>query len=553
MRKQILRKQILSMILCLCIVASLMPQVAQAAVTVTQVTVDQLELPKLGAKPDTTAVAVERTNRKKSSNVYVDKVQWEGELDKNGRFMAGIEYKVTVTVKTKNGARFGDSFRAGFRTDSTLIVGSLSPTATSIDTKKCYWCYTKSVTANELVYYFRFSPLAKSEKAELEEVNDVLNIIYDAIDSFQPSRSVTREDVIAWGESLIPKEYSVKLGLHTYDKDDFAKPDEVCTLVFAFVAESGSTKVNGKALAKRILPEGISDGSDDSAKLTADYEAIRAAFNRSTINNAINKEDMLKLAKSVCTYNTKVEITYFGMDKADYTKNGRITVKALLSLNGESKTLEQDIYIPMMVRAMPSGISITREEWDAILYTNNQRIQSGAYPVFAVDFMQDVADLRAAELTLKYSHTRPDGRGAMTAFGDLGYSFKSAGENIGKNTGAEKMVNAWVTSKKGHRETLLNKKWNYIGLGYEYNISERCDYWAQLFTTGGKVKKWKTGLNKKTYADPYELEQDYLILTMSDGKTAYMPLDLKYMKKTKTGYKIALGKGKTAKFTVLRK
>ena len=287
--------------------------------------------------------------------------------------------------------------------------------------------------------------------------------------------------------------------------------------------------------------------------MTADYEAIRAAFNRSTINNAINKEDMLKLAKSVCTYNTKVEITYFGMDKADYTKNGRITVKALLSLNGESKKLNQDIYIPMMVRAMPSGISITREEWDAILYTNNQRIQSGAYPVFAVDFMQDVADLRAAELTLKYSHTRPDGRGAMTAFGDLGYSFKSAGENIGKNTGAEKMVNAWVTSKKGHRENLLNKKWNYIGLGYEYNISERCDYWAQLFTTGGKVKKWKTGLNKKTYADPYELEQDYLILTMSDGKTAYMPLDLKYMKKTKTGYKIALGKGKTAKFTVLRK
>ena len=75
MRKQILRKQILSMILCLCIVASLMPQVAQAAVTVTKVTVDQLELPKLGAKPDTTAVAVERTNRKISSNVYVDKVQ----------------------------------------------------------------------------------------------------------------------------------------------------------------------------------------------------------------------------------------------------------------------------------------------------------------------------------------------------------------------------------------------------------------------------------------------------------------------------------------------
>lgn len=547
-----MKKRILRILICLCMAVFLMPQIVLAATTVTKVTVDQLELPKLGATPDTTAVAVVRSNRQPSSNVYVDKIEWDGELDANGCFKAGVEYKVTVTVKTKNGAVFGNSFKKGYRTEATLIVGSLSPTATSIDTDKCYWCYTKSASSNELVYYFRFSPLESSGISEFEAVNNVLNTIYDARDSFSPSRSVTEADVLAWGESLIPKEYNVKLYLLNYNKTEYVKPDETMSLSFAFVAESGSTKLNGKSIVKRILPEEDAVGSDDVVNLTADYEAIRTAFGRANISNATNAADMLKLAQSVCTNGTNVEITYFGMDKADYTKKGRITVKAKLTLDGESKNLQQDVDIPTMARTLPTGISITSKEWSAIRYTNIQRIKYGGYPVFAVDFMQDVANLRASDLTLSYSHTRPDGRGAFTAFSDLGYSYSSVSENIGKSTGAEKMVQDWMYSTTGHREALLNSKWSYIGLGYEYNIDEQCDYWAQLFTTGGDVVNWRTGLNKTTYADPYELEQDYLILTMSDGNTAYMPFDLGSMQRTTTGYKITLDKNTTAEFTVLR-
>ena len=213
-----MKKRILRILICLCMAVSLMPQIVLAGTTVTKVTVDQLELPKLGATPDTTAVAVVRSNRQPSSNVYVDKIEWDGELDANGCFKAGVEYMVTVTVKTKNGAVFGNSFKKGYRTEATLIAGSLSPTATSIDTDKCYWCYTKSASSNELVYYFRFSPLESSGISEFEAVNNVLNTIYDARDSFSPSRSVTEADVLAWGESLIPKEYNVKLYLLHYLK-----------------------------------------------------------------------------------------------------------------------------------------------------------------------------------------------------------------------------------------------------------------------------------------------------------------------------------------------
>lgn len=120
----------------------------------------------------------------------------------------------------------------------------------------------------------------------------------------------------------------------------------------------------------------------------------------------------------------------------------------------------------MMVHTLPTGISITSEEWDAICYTNREHIKHGKYPVFAVDFVQNMAVLCTADLTLSYSHTRPDGRTSFTAFDDLGYSYGSVSENIGKNMGAERMVEGWMSSIQGHRENLLNGKWTYIGLGY---------------------------------------------------------------------------------------
>lgn len=545
-----MKKRILSIMLCLCMVA-LMPTAALATTTVTKVTVDQLELPRVGATPDTTAVAVERNNRQLSPYVYVDKVEWEGELDENGCFKVGVSYKVTVTVKTQNGARFGNAFEKGQRTEATLIVGPRhSPDATTIDTDKCYWCYTKSVSSKELVYHFYFSPLASSGLTELDEVNNVLDTIYDARDSFSPSRSVTREDVLAWGESLIPEGYSVKLSLRNFNKDEYAHADEIMNLTIAFVAECGSTKVIGKGISKRILPEESAVG-EDAVKLAEDYQAIRLAFSRGDITNVTNEADLYELARGAITHGTQIEITYFAMDKADYAQKGRITVKATLTLGSESRNLDQDVNIPMMVRTLPEGISLTSEEWDAICYTNRSRIQQGQYPVFAVDFMQNVADLRASDLTLSYSHTRPDGRDPFTAFDDLGYSHGSAAENIGKNIGAEGLVANWMGSE-GHRKNLLTSNWTYIGMGYEYNYSEQCDYWVQIFTTGGHVVSWKTGLNKTTYADSFELEQDYLILTMSDGRTAYMPLDLEVMERTATGYKIALDSNTTAEFTVLR-
>ena len=61
---------------------------------------------------------------------------------------------------------------------------------------------------------------------------------------------------------------------------------------------------------------------------------------------------------------------------------------------------------------------------------------------------------------------RPDGRPFDTALEEAGFSVSAAGENIAydyKGT-AESVVSLWMNSQY-HRENILSKEFNYIGVG----------------------------------------------------------------------------------------
>lgn len=545
-----MKRKTLGVLLTICLIFSLLPSTVMAGTVITNATVDQLELPALGATPDTTAVAVSRDNRQESSTMYVDKVEWQGELDSNGCFKSGVSYKVIVTLKAKNGATFStNSFKKGFRTDNTLIVGSLSPTATKIDTSKCYWCWVQEITSDKLVYYFKFSALADSGKSELDEVNAVEDILAEKWDSYNPPRTVTSDEVVAWAQSQVPSSYNVKVSAYLFNKDEYAKDDEILNFTVQFTLTSGSKSVNSKAFGKNILPD--TNTESDKTKLLADRELVRHVVGDGTFSNQTTEQDLLKAMQNACTNGSKVEITSWSKKDADYTADGLIRAKAKMTLGSE--TLEFDLpdgKIAKLVRAMPTEISVEADEWDVLRYTNNRRIENGAYPLAIVDYMQKAGDMRASELTASYSHTRPDGRAAVTVLEDLGYTNKAFAENIAKNETAEGAVNAWMYSTSGHRENMLNTQWKYIGVGAQENLEERCSYWVQLFNTGSSIQSWKTASGKTSYNDKYELEQDYLILSMADGKTGYMPLDLTSMTKTSNGYSLALDANTTAVFTV---
>ncbi len=122
---------------------------------------------------------------------------------------------------------------------------------------------------------------------------------------------------------------------------------------------------------------------------------------------------------------------------------------------------------------------------------NEIRVKNGLSALVMTKKLEDAAMLRAAELTVSFSHTRPNGQKYNTAFEWT----ISSGENIamGQNT-PEYVINDWMNSA-GHKANILEPSFNSIGIGcFEY---EGVIYWVQNFcgesgdsyTPSGSVSK----------------------------------------------------------------
>lgn len=117
-----------------------------------------------------------------------------------------------------------------------------------------------------------------------------------------------------------------------------------------------------------------------------------------------------------------------------------------------------------------------------ILALTNQERQSKNLPKlkYRID-IQDYVDLRAREISEKWSHDRPDG----TKFnsGLASYNFSYAGENIAAGyQGAEKVVEGWINSR-GHYENLMHPKFSHLTVGiYRDKKTKHIRHFVQIFT-----------------------------------------------------------------------
>ena len=93
---------------------------------------------------------------------------------------------------------------------------------------------------------------------------------------------------------------------------------------------------------------------------------------------------------------------------------------------------------------------------------NTQKISVGKLPALTYDYaLEKVAMQRAAELAVRYSHTRPDGSEPWTAYGEQGYSSSYNFENIAYGFfSSQEVFAAWREDDKnyagqGHRRNML--------------------------------------------------------------------------------------------------
>ena len=121
--------------------------------------------------------------------------------------------------------------------------------------------------------------------------------------------------------------------------------------------------------------------------------------------------------------------------------------------------------------------------WDE---DNKTRVDCPNLSELTYDYqLEKVAMLRAREVAILFSHTRPDGTSCETALGELGYSWKARGENLagGFTTAEEAYIGLREDEEdydgQGHRRNMLYRGFTRIGIGHV--IYNGIDFWTQIF------------------------------------------------------------------------
>jgi uncharacterized protein YkwD len=207
----------------------------------------------------------------------------------------------------------------------------------------------------------------------------------------------------------------------------------------------------------------------------------------------------MKLTK-IATVNSNV-LSYTDKNCITGTTN-YYTIKAYSKkkkVYGNAKTNALSIKVPSLDgddnddKWIPTP-EFTEEElaMQVIELTNKERIKYGEEPLTYNAALQKAAMVREKDISVYFSHARPDGSNAAITYHEQGVA--SQGENIASgHQSAESVVQAWMNSP-GHRAAILDNSSKYIGVGV-YRTPTGGYYWVQAFASRDPEKKGTTIFN----------------------------------------------------------
>ena len=113
---------------------------------------------------------------------------------------------------------------------------------------------------------------------------------------------------------------------------------------------------------------------------------------------------------------------------------------------------------------------ITSEETKMLEYINNERAKAGVGPL-KMDFdLARLAKLKSQDMVDKnyFSHTSPTYGSPFEMMNSYGIKYRTAGENIARNSTMSNAHTALMNSE-GHRNNILNPNFTHIGIGIVKN------------------------------------------------------------------------------------
>ena len=391
------------------------------------------------------------------------------------------------------------------------------------------------------------------EKAKLRAAQDAIS---KAIWDFPVSNNTTKADMLKMARSAIPDKDAVTVSLEDYDFSLTPSTTSVNgTVVATYTLTCGAASVRHSA-AKTIEPYETAE----SSALENDRHAISRALKSMNYSNKVTKDSILATAGSVIRNGSTVKWKDgFSKKEATFKEAGNIFGYLEISNGSETREMLIQEAIPMLVRKLPSNqLSVNKTEWDIMRMVNVERYNAGAPLLSMIGALQDPCDVRETELVESFSHTRPNGETCFTAI--TNFSYTTAGENIYQShcpnratpiyteIDSERAMEAWMNSP-GHRANILKPAYTYAGIGAHDGMGTATA--VQLFGADQSyVTKAESSSGSLNFEDEEAMQKEYLILTLSTGTVAYMPLDVSYMQKNGNEYTITPANGKAITLTV---
>ncbi|MGM9651554.1 MAG: S-layer homology domain-containing protein [Faecousia sp.] len=182
---------------------------------------------------------------------------------------------------------------------------------------------------------------------------------------------------------------------------------------------------------------------------------------------------------------------------------------AVFAKNQESLTLE--------------GTVCYSKAYEMLQLVNAERVKAGL-PALTMDkAMLDTAILRAEEIAVLFSHTRPNGEAWSTAYPAKPYNAPYYhGENLSialeDSSDCQNVLDGWMNSST-HRANILRQEGVSIGIGCFYHNG--CYYWVQAFSSKSPEDPHLSGQAPVTAQIVYDPE-----LVLDNGGE---PVELKYV------------------------
>ena len=241
-----------------------------------------------------------------------------------------------------------------------------------------------------------------------------------------------------------------------------------------FAVESSSAE-NTAAKSFSVVDEQAGGLSSNEFALSEDDIAEAAVLDEVYADEAVAASAHPEIGEAAITDKASEEALLLdnslNADETDAALHGVANVSEMQVVSTEdiyaTEATEQSTHLGIV------GQRLYTQAYQVLDLVNQQRAAAGLSALTMDDDLLDAAMLRGFEISVGFSHTRPDGTTCFTACS------KMSGENIAAgSTTASGVMDQWMNSS-GHRANILTSGYKSIGIGCV--VVNGVYYWVQCF------------------------------------------------------------------------